>query len=47
MKKQDLEELSVVAYERRSKMWTRFNYGDWWIAIGVYLVFCSMAFVIF
>ena len=42
----DLEGLSAVAYERRRKLWSKFNVGDWWIAVGVYLIFCSIAFVV-
>ena len=40
--------LGVAAdyYERRHKSRIKFSKGDWWIAIGVYLVFASVAFVV-
>ena len=42
----DLERVSAVSYERRREMWTKFDKGDWWIAIGVYLILSGMAFVV-
>ena len=40
-----LERDSTASYERRRKMWARFNQGDWWIAVGLYLFLCGVAFV--
>ena len=42
----DLESASPARYERRRKMWSKFNQGDWWIAIAVYLILSSVALVI-
>ena len=42
----DLERLSALHYERRGRMWGKFNRGDWWVAVGVYLILSSVAFVI-
>ena len=42
----DLERDSADFYEWRWKMWTKFNQEDWWIAVAVYLVLSSVAFVI-
>ena len=42
----DLERASPAYYERRRKMWTKFNEGDWWIAVAVYLVLSSVALVV-
>jgi hypothetical protein len=37
---------SADFYEMRTKMWTNFTRGDIWIAIGLYLVLASVAFVV-
>lgn len=42
----DLERDSAVYYERRRKMWAKFDQKDWWIAVGVYLTFSNIAFVV-
>ncbi len=42
----DLERASPAYYERRRKMWTKFNQGNWWIAVLLYLILCSVAFVV-
>lgn len=42
----DVERASTAYYERRRIMWIKFNQGDWWIAVAVYLVFSSIAFVV-
>ena len=41
-----VERLSADCYERRKKMWTKFNRGDWWIAVGLYLILASIAVVV-
>lgn len=41
-----LERDSSASYERRRKMWAEFNQGDWWIALGLYLILSSVAFVV-
>ncbi len=41
-----LERDSSASYERRRKMWAEFNRGDWWIALGLYLILSSVAFVV-
>ncbi len=35
--------LSSEYYERRSKILGRLRKGDWWIAIGIYLVLAGLA----
>ena len=41
-------ELGAAAdyYERRHKRTIQFSKGDWWIAIGLYLLFVGVAFVV-
>lgn len=41
-----LEIDSSASYERRRKMWAEFSQGDCWIALGLYLILSSVAFVI-
>jgi len=41
-----LQKASADFYERRTKMWTNFTRGDFWIAIGLYLILASAAFVV-
>jgi len=36
---------SAEHYERRWRNRIKFNRGDWWLAIGVYLMLASVAFV--
>ena len=33
-------------FEQRSKVWVKLSKGDVWIAIGIYLVMASIAFVV-
>ncbi len=40
-----LQQASARHYERRQKLWADFYRGDWWIAIGLYLIISSVAFV--
>ena len=40
------QKASAKYYERRQKFWADFNRGDWWIAIGLYLIISSVAFVV-
>lgn len=44
----DLQEFrdSPVYYEQRSKINKESGRGEWWIAIGVYLIIISIGFVI-
>ena len=42
----DLRAVSAESYERRSSIWIQFKRGDWWIAVGLYLIFASVAFVV-
>lgn len=42
----DLRAISAESYERRRLIWTKFKRGDWWIAVGLYLVLSSVAFVV-
>ena len=42
----DLEKDSAVYFERRRKIWAKFDQGDWWIAVSVYLIFSSVAFMV-
>lgn len=41
-----LAKASADFYGRRERMWTKFNQGDFWIAIGLYLILSSVAFVV-
>ncbi len=41
-----LQKASAEYYERRQKLWADFDRGDWWIAIGLYLIISSVAFVV-
>ncbi len=40
------QKASAEYYERRQKFWADFHRGDWWIAIGLYLIISSVAFVV-
>jgi hypothetical protein len=40
-----VQKASADFYERRTQMWSNFKRGDIWIAIGVYLILASTAFV--
>ncbi len=42
----DLERFSAAHYKQRGRIWRKFNRGDWWIAVGVYLILSSVAFVV-
>lgn len=41
-----LQKASADIYERRWKNEIKGSKGDWWIAIGLYLVLTSIAFVV-
>ena len=47
-KKADLQEFEASSeyYERRSRIRFKWHQGDWWIAIGLYLVLVGVAFVV-
>jgi len=38
--------LSSDFYDRRRKMSERLRKGDWWIALGLYLILAGIAFVV-
>jgi hypothetical protein len=38
--------LSADSYEQREGWRGVVNRGDWWIALGIYAVLCSIAFVV-
>jgi hypothetical protein len=38
--------VSADYYEQRHKSRIKFSKGDWWIAVGLYLLFVGVAFVI-
>lgn len=40
------QKASADFYERRASMWTNFTRGDFWIAIGLYLILAGAAFVV-
>ena len=42
----ELERESAEYYEHRRKFWKKLNAGDWWIAVAVYLLLSSVAFVV-
>lgn len=41
----DVERASAAYYARSKTMWANFNRGDCWIAVGLYLIMASVAFV--
>ena len=42
---QEFEDSSEY-YERRSKIRFKWQQGDWWIAIGLYMVLVGVAFIV-
>jgi hypothetical protein len=42
----DSERASADFYEQRWKVWTKLDREDWWIAVALYLVLSSVAFVV-
>ena len=44
----DLQEFEASSdyYERRSRIRIKLHLGDWWIAVGLYLILISVAFVV-
>jgi hypothetical protein len=40
-----LQKACADFYERRTRMWSNFTQGDFWIAIGLYAILASVAFV--
>ncbi|MCJ7589865.1 MAG: hypothetical protein MUO51_00770 [Woeseiaceae bacterium] len=40
------QKASADFYERRTSMWSNFTRGDFWIAIGLYLILAGAAFVV-
>lgn len=41
-----LEKDSADFYERRKRIWIEFQKEDWWVAVAVYLILASVAFVV-
>lgn len=42
----ELEKVSADFYERRKRIWIEFQKGDWLVAVAVYLILASVAFVV-
>ena len=42
----ELQKISADAYERRRRTRARLRRGELWIAVGLYLILCSIAFLI-
>ena len=47
-KETDLKEFEASSdhYERRSRIRIKLHQGDWWIAVGLYLILIGVAFVV-
>ena len=41
-----LEKASADFYERRKRIWIEFQKGDWLVAVAVYFILASVAFVV-
>ncbi len=42
----ELEKASADFYARRKRIWIEFQKGDWLVAVAVYLILASVAFVV-
>jgi len=42
----ELEKVSAAFYERRKRYWIKFQKGELWVAVAVYLILANIAFVV-